>query len=199
MRFGDIPTSNADVELLIQNRDALLQELRDNLAIAQGRMHDSANKKRRDVEFSVGEWVYLKLRPYRQVSVAMRRAEKLAPRFFGPYLIVERVGKVAYKLALPPTSQIHPVFHVSQLKKAVAPLTKVHELPLVLSSSLEWNAEPEELIDIRKSSTDKQVEVLVKWKDLPDFECSWEPVKRLAKQFPLFPLEDKLSLLRRRN
>lgn len=163
-------------------------KLRDNLAIAQGRMQDSANKKRRDVEFSVGEWVYLKLRPYRQVTVAMRRVENLTPRFFDPYLIEKRIRKVAYKLALPPTSQVHPVFHVSQLKKAAAPLTKVQELPLFLSSSLEWNAEPEELLDIRKSRTDKHAEVLVKWTDLTEFECSWEPVKRLAEQFPHFQL-----------
>lgn len=75
----------------------------------------------RDVEFSVGEWVYLKLRSYRQITVAMRRAKKIAPRFFEPYMIEAQVKKVAYQLALPPHSQVHLVFHVSQLKKAVEP------------------------------------------------------------------------------
>lgn len=162
LRFGDVPTANAEVKLLIQSRDVLLQELRENLMKAQARMQVAANKKRRDVEFDVGEWVYLKLRPYRQTTVAMRRAEKLAPRFFGPYEIEKRVGKVAYKLVLPAGSLIHPVFHVSQLKKAVEPQAQVQELPLILSSSLEWNAEPEEVLEVRKSKTDKQAEVLIK-------------------------------------
>lgn len=58
MRFGDIPTANAEVEAMVQDRDALLQELRDNLAVAQSRMKVSANKKKRDVEFQVGDWVF---------------------------------------------------------------------------------------------------------------------------------------------
>ena len=72
LRFRDIPTANAEVEEMVKGRDALLQELRDNLAVPQARMQASANKKRRDVEFQVGTWVYLKLRPYRQTSVAYR-------------------------------------------------------------------------------------------------------------------------------
>ena len=198
LTFGDVPTAKAEVEVLIQSWDALLQELRDNLAVAQARMQVAANKKHRAVEFSVGEWVYLKLRPYRQTTGAMRRAEKLAPRFFGPYLIEKRVGNVAYKLALPSHSLIHPIFHVSQLKKAMELQTKVQELPLIISSSLEWNAEPKHVLEVRRSSVDKRAEVLVKWKGLPDFECSWESVQRLSEQFPNFQLEDKLSLLRGR-
>lgn len=196
LRFGDVPTANAEVEELIKGRDQLLQELRDNLVTAQARMQASANKKRRDVEFEVGMWVYLKLRPYRQSSVATRRAEKLAPRFFGPYRVEKRVGKVAYKLSLPAHSLIHPVFHVSQLKLAVEPNTKVQELPLILSSTMEWNAEPEDLLSIRKSLKGQQAEVLVKWSGLPEFENSWEPLQSLMEQFPHCQLEDKLSLLR---
>lgn len=162
LRFGDIPSANAEVEELILNRDVLLQELRENLVTAQARMQASANKHRRAVEFEVGDWVYLKLRPYRQTTVAMRKAEKLAPRFFGPYLIEKRVGKVAYKLALPAHSQIHSVFHVSQLKQAVEPQTRVQELPLILSSSFEWNTEPEEVLSIRRSEVSKQADVLIK-------------------------------------
>lgn len=75
LRFGDVPTANAEVEVMIQERDALLQELRDNLASAQARMQVFANKKRRDVEFKEGDRMFLKLRPYIQVSVANRRAE----------------------------------------------------------------------------------------------------------------------------
>lgn len=70
-----------------------------------------------DRSFNVGEFFYLKLQPHRQMSLALRRRQKLAPKYYGPFEILERIGPVAYKLKLLENSKLHPVFHVSMLKK----------------------------------------------------------------------------------
>jgi hypothetical protein len=68
--------------------------------------------------FEVGDFLYLKMRPYRQKSLANCINEKLGPRFYSPYKVLRRVGKVAYLLELPRDYSLHLVFHVSQLKCA---------------------------------------------------------------------------------
>lgn len=92
---------------------------------AQQRMVSQANKHRQERQFSVGEMVYLKLQPYVQLSVANRACQKLSFCFFGPYKILEKVGKVAYRLDLPACSLVHLVVHVSLLKQAVQPGVQV--------------------------------------------------------------------------
>jgi len=69
--------------------------------------------------FEVGDLVFLKLQPYRQLSLKKSGAENLKPHFYGHYRVIMRVGEVAYKLELPEGSRIHNIFHVSCLKKAL--------------------------------------------------------------------------------
>jgi hypothetical protein len=90
-----------------------VSKVRENLKIAQSRKKSYADPKRRDVSFEVGEHVYLKVSPLRGTK-RFHVKGKLSPRYVGPYLIVKRIGKVDYKLELPPElTGVHPVFHVS--------------------------------------------------------------------------------------
>jgi hypothetical protein len=102
----------------LADRELMQQLIKQHLARAQDRMKRQADKKRSERQFQVGDMVFLKLQPYVQTSVATRANQKLSFKFFGSFRILERIGSVAYKLQLPPSSAVHPVFHVSQLKVA---------------------------------------------------------------------------------
>lgn len=96
----------------------MLAAVRQHLLRAQQRMKSQADKKRSDRSFTVGDMIYLKLQPYVQSSLAPRSNQKLGFKYFGPFKISEKIGSVAYKQDLPPSSTIHPVFHVSLLRLA---------------------------------------------------------------------------------
>lgn len=80
-------------------------------------MKHSVDLHRTNIEYAVGDIMFVKLQPYRQHSMHIRKNQKLSMRYFGPFPIIERIEQVAYKLLLPPDTKIHPAFHVSLLKK----------------------------------------------------------------------------------
>ena len=115
--YEDQDTPNSALDEQLKERDIMLGALKEHLRVAQEKMKRDADLKHRDVDYGVGDLVFLKIRPYRKVSLRKRRNEKLSAKFFGPYKIIERIGPIAYKLELLESSFIHPVFRVSQLKK----------------------------------------------------------------------------------
>ncbi|XP_026452067.1 uncharacterized protein LOC113352468 [Papaver somniferum] len=126
------PTSLETVEDYLQERYLILQLLKHDIYKAQSRMKFFAYQKRSDKEFAVGDMVFLKLQPYRQTLVAIRKNFKLSSKYFGPFEILQRIGAVAYKLKLLVGSRIHPIFHVSQFKKKIGlTVTTFPQLPLV--------------------------------------------------------------------
>ncbi|KAL4278692.1 hypothetical protein GQ457_03G025630 [Hibiscus cannabinus] len=107
---------NDQVSKELYERDVLLRELKRNLVRAQSRMKNQADKHRREMELDEGSWAFVRLQPYRQLSLRLQRHQKISAHFFGPYRILKRIGAVAYQLDLPASTRIHPIFHVSQLK-----------------------------------------------------------------------------------
>lgn len=149
------------VDAALQDRDKLLQLLRSNLQFAHNRIKQIYDKGRTEHEFMVGDWVYLKLQPYRQHFVALRQSNKLAPKFYGPFQIQERIRSVAYKLNLPHDSKIHPIFHVFLLKKKLGDTISPYPTlpPLDFTGSFHWL--PEKILD--RGMFKRKIVAVTKW------------------------------------
>ena len=193
LKYENGSTGNADLEERLMERDAMLEVMKGHLHKAQQAMKLRADGHRNDVEFEVGDKVFLKMRPYRRHTLARRANEKLSARYYGPYEVAARVGKVAYRLNLPAEAKIHPTFHVSQLKKMVGDEIEAVTIPPQLTEEGELITEPEAVFNTRKHPVTGQQEVLIKWKGLPAFDSSWEWRQVIEGQFPDFDLEDKVN------
>jgi hypothetical protein len=108
------------VEDHIENQQQVLQILKDNLTMAQNRMKQQVDQHHSERSFEVGDWVFLRLQSYKQMSLKQAKKDnKLSPKFYGPYKVLQKIGTIAYKLEFPASSRVHPVFHVSFLNKVI--------------------------------------------------------------------------------
>lgn len=175
-----------DAAQLLADRQQQMLLLRANLEKAQARMKLYADKHRTERQFRVGEQVWLKLQPYVQSSVASRPFPKLAHKFYGPYQIIRRVGQVAYELKLPDGCQVHPVFHVSQLKPFTADYTPEFVSDVPTPPDFSVMMEPAAILErrmIRKGNA-AAVQLKIVWTGLPESSATWEDYELMRQRFP---------------
>jgi hypothetical protein len=109
---------------IIKEAERQVHIIRENMRIAQSRQKNYTDGKRRDIASQEGDYVYLRVSPIRGLC-SFKVKGKLSPHFIGPFQILERVGEVAYRMELPnQLSDVHGVFHLSQLKKGLNPHDK---------------------------------------------------------------------------
>ncbi|XP_049932541.1 uncharacterized protein LOC126409878, partial [Nymphaea colorata] len=168
-----------EVDCTLRNRDEILTVLRQHIVRAQNRMKQTYDKGRKDREFKVGDMAWLKRLPMRQKSLLGQPYSKLLPRYYGPFRVLQRVGKGAYRLALPPTALVHPVFHVTRLKPHFG------QLPELIEPLPDFRPRPYRILRHRHLQREgrQRHEVLVEW-DGPDSGTSWELYDRIVQDFP---------------
>ena len=130
---------------------------------------------------------FLRVTPTTGVGRALK-ARKLTPKFIGPYQILKRIGPVAYQIALPPSlSNLHNVFHVSQLRKYIPDPTHVIESDEVqIRDDLSYKAQPVRIEDrkIKQLRTKEIPLVKVIWEGLTSESATWETEERMRKDYP---------------
>ncbi|GJR32303.1 putative reverse transcriptase domain-containing protein [Tanacetum coccineum] len=133
---------------LVQETTKKISQIKDRLKAARDRQKSYADKRRKPLEFSVGDYVLLKVSPWKGV-VRFGKKGKLAPRFVGPFEVVEKVGPVAYRLDLPEDLDgVHDTFHVSNLKKCLAdPTLQVSLDEIQVDAKLNFMEEPVEILE----------------------------------------------------
>lgn len=169
-----------------EERKLMQQVLQQHLHRARHIMKTQADKKHTERTFKPGDSVFVKLQPYVQTSVEQRANHKLSFKFLGPFKILSAINRVAYKLALPEGSKVHPVFHVSQLRLALSPGTvATPDLPQPSKVDLV----PVEIISSRwhKTPTGHRQQLLVRWSDPQVLDATWEDALNLQERFPQLP------------
>nr|ABF97606.1 retrotransposon protein, putative, Ty3-gypsy subclass [Oryza sativa Japonica Group] len=172
---------------IIKEAEEKVRLIRERLKVAQSRQKSYADTRRRNLEFKEGDYVYLKVSPMRGTK-RLKVKGKLTPRYVGPFQIMARRGEVAYQLQLPENiADVHPVFHVSQLKKCLrvpeeqAPLEEIN-----ISNDLTYPEHPVRILDEAEKRTRTKVWRMykVQWSNHTEDEATWESEEFLKTEYP---------------
>jgi hypothetical protein len=182
---------------VLKDAEKQVQMVRESLKVAQTWQKRYADKRRRDLSFEVGDFVYLEVSPMRGTR-RIKVKGKLAPRYVGPFKIIDRKEEVAYQLELPPQlSDVHDVFHVSQLKKCLrVPEEQLPMEELDLGGDLTYSERPVKVLDTTEWVTrNKLIKMCkVQWSHHIEDEATWEHEEELRADYPeLFPSASWIS------
>ncbi|KAJ9552733.1 hypothetical protein OSB04_016778 [Centaurea solstitialis] len=172
---------------VVQQTTEQIQRIRERLRTAHSRQKSYADRRRSDLEFEVGDRVPLKVSLWKGV-IRFRNRGKLGPRFIGPFTVLARVGKVAYRLELPEVQgQIHDTFHVSQLLKCLADETAHVPLDdIQVNESLNYIERPVAVLEQKvKKLRNKEIGIVkVQWQHRKGSEWTWEPEAEMRERYP---------------
>ena len=181
---------------IVEEANQKIRVIRQRLETAQSRQKSYADRRRRELEFQIGDFVFLKVSPLKGVQRFGVKG-KLSPRYIGPFEITERIGAVAYRLALPESlSHVHDVFHVSTLRKCLSDpsqVTTVESLPVRQDLTIE--EQPIQILDRKEKVLRNKTIPLVKvlWRGQNYEEATWEPEAEFRARCPhLFDSEDRI-------
>ena len=172
---------------MIEDMVKKVKLIREKIKAAEDRQKSYADLKRRDEEYQVGEKVLLKISPMKGV-MRFGKKGKLSPKYIGPYEIIQRVGKVAYKLDLPnELERVHNVFHVSQIRKYIPDATHVLQPETIeMDENLTYEERPVKILDTKVRSTRNKDVKIVKalWLNHNTEEATWEAEADMRKRYP---------------
>ena len=173
-------------EIIRQTTEKIVQ-IRERLKVARDRLKSYTDKRRKPLEFQVGDRVLLKVSPWKG-TIRFGKRGKLNPRYIGPFEILARIGPVAYKLNLPrELSNIHPTFHLSNLKKCLSDETLVILLDEIeINESLNFVEEPAEVLDreVKRTKQSRIPIVKVRWNAKRGPEFTWEREDQMKLKYP---------------
>uniref|UniRef100_A0A2N9EHF1 Integrase catalytic domain-containing protein n=1 Tax=Fagus sylvatica TaxID=28930 RepID=A0A2N9EHF1_FAGSY len=183
---------------IVQHTVDKIQLIRERLRSAQSRQKSYADTRRRKLEYQVGDHVFLRVSPTKGV-MRFGIKGKLSPRFIGPFEVLERVGEVAYRLALPPMlAGVHNVFHVSMLRKYVPDCNHVVAYePLQLREDLTYEEQPVRIVDKKEQELRRRTiqYVKVQWSNHSEREATWELEEEMREKYPYLFEESGTSSL----
>ena len=172
---------------LVQETVDKVNIVKSRLKASQDRQKSYADQHRREMEYNVGEKVFLRVSPWKGV-IRFGQKGKLNPRYIGPYEILERIGPLAYRLALPPElSQIHNVFHVSMLRRYRSDPTHVlTDQPIEVAKNLTYVEELVEIVGHKTKQLRNREIPLVKvlWRHHSKEEATWETEENMRRRYP---------------
>ncbi|XP_042432697.1 uncharacterized protein LOC122019279 [Zingiber officinale] len=165
----------------------LVVKIRDRMQAAQSRQKSYADLRRRDLEFAVGDHVFLRVSPLKGV-LRFGKKGKLSPRYIGPFEVLDQVGTRAYRLALPPNlSGVHNVFHVSMLRRYLSnPSHIIRHETVQWTPDLSYEERPKQILDRQiRNLRNKEIKMVkVLWGNQTIEEATWETEPDMRNRYP---------------